>query len=422
MRHTARMRVLLAPDCFTGTLTAAEAAAAIRVGWRSVHPDDELAARPMSDGGPGFLDAIEAGLGGTRHDVVVRGPLGEPVSAQYLVTDRTPAGTDAERAGATLGGAAAGGLGGADGVPIPDIPVRPGPARAAAGPVAWIESAQAAGLHLVPQALRDPTLTTSWGVGELMLAAVKAGARRLVVGVGGTGTCDGGAGMLAAMGATGAPDLLGRGGVALAGLGAVDLSGARSAVAGLELLIASDVDVPLLGPRGAAHGFAPQKGARPDQVELLESALGHLCSVVGESPPGRHPEVGLGAGAGGGLGYGLMLLGGTRVAGIETVMTATGLAEQARTADLVITGEGALDWQSMTGKVVTGVARLAAQWAVPTIVLAGRVEVGRPELIEMGVAAAYGVLAPGSPPPPPTAAPRELAALAARVARTWGRR
>ena len=221
--------------------------------------------RPLSDGGPGFLDAIGAGRGGVRHPLSVTGPLGDEVAAEYLMSD--------------------------DGT-------------------AWIESASAAGLHLVPGDRRDPTRTTSRGVGELMVAALGQGARRIVVGVGGTGTCDGGAGLMEALGATAQPPgELSRGGGALSGLASVDLAPALAAVAGIALEVATDVDVPLLGARGAARGFAPQKGATEEQVEQLEAAMAHWAALLGRSADGRSAAVALGAGAGGGLGAALIRLG-----------------------------------------------------------------------------------------------------------------
>ncbi len=367
------MRVLICPDSFTGTLPAAEAARAIAEGWARVAAADTLVLRPMSDGGPGFLDAVQAGRGGVRHPVEVMGPIGGHVTAEYLVDD---------------------------------------------GDTAWVESATAAGLHLVPPDQRDPTRTTTFGVGQVLAAALAGGARRVVVGVGGTGTCDGGAGLLAALGARGTPhDALDRGGAALLDVERLDLEAALAAVAGRHLEVATDVDVPLLGSRGAARGFAPQKGATPEQVEDLEQAMAHWATLLGRDAEGRSAAVALGAGAGGGLGAALLRLGGRRVPGIATVMAGSGLAEELTSADLVITGEGAFDWQSMRGKVVAGVASAATAVAVPTVVLAGRVELSRREWMQVGVAAAF----PAGPQPGQD--PWEaLACAAQRAAGTWARR
>jgi glycerate kinase len=304
--------------------------------------------------------------------VSVTGPLGSPVLAEYLITDdRT----------------------------------------------AWIESACAAGLHLVPIDRRDPTRTTSGGVGELMLAALDGGATRIVVGVGGTGTCDGGAGLLEALGATSQPPGgLSHGGSQLADVAAIDLAPALDVVGGCALEVATDVDVPLLGPRGAAQGFAPQKGATEEQVEQLETAMTHWAALLGRSADGRSAAVALGAGAGGGLGAALIRLGARRVPGIGTVLDAADIAGLIGGVDLVITGEGSFDWQSLRGKVVAGVAAAALERAVPVVVLAGRVEVSRREWITAGVAAAFPAVAlPGE-------SHREgVARAAARAARTWSR-
>lgn len=367
------MKVLICPDSFTGTLTATQAAEAIADGWSRVAPDDHLLLRPMSDGGPGFLDAIAAGRGGARHALDVRGPLGDAVAGEYLLDE---SGT------------------------------------------AWVESALAAGLHLVPADQRDPTRTTSFGVGQLIGTALASGARRVVVGVGGTGTSDGGAGLLAALGAVGDPaGVLEGGGGRLADLRSVDLSPAIETLGDASVEVATDVDVPLLGPRGAAHGFAPQKGADPEQVAELEAALRHWAELLGRTPDGRSPAVALGAGAGGGIGVALLRVGARRVAGIQTVLAATGIAELLGEVDLAITGEGAFDWQSLHGKVVAGIAAAALERAVPTVVLAGRVEVSQREWMRVGVAAAFPAAAEAGQSPADG-----LVAAAARAARTWSRR
>ncbi len=341
-------------------------------GWASVAPDDALLVRPLSDGGPGFIDAVAAGQGGVRQGMSVTGPLGAPVHAEFLVTeDRT----------------------------------------------AWIESASAAGLHLIPTDRRDPTITTSRGVGELMVAALAGGVTRIVVGVGGTGTCDGGAGLLEALGARShPPDGLTRGGVQVGRVGSVDLTRALAAVGACTLEVATDVDVPLLGPRGAARGFAEQKGATPEQVEDLEAAMTTWAGVLGRTSQGRSAAVALGAGAGGGIGAALIHLGGRRVPGIGTVLCAAAITPTLADADLVVTGEGSFDWQSLRGKVVAGVAAAALERAVPVLVLAGRVEVSRREWITAGVAAAFDASAqPGEP------SSAGVARAAARAARTWSR-
>ena len=373
------MRVLIAPDSFTGTLSAVQAAEAIAAGWRDTAPDDELILAPLSDGGPGFTDVLHACLGGELIALTVHGPRGELVPASLLRV----------------------------------------------GEVAYLESAQAAGLHLIPPDRRDPGVTSTFGVGELIAAAVDAGARRIVLGLGGSGTNDGGAGALAALGAAPA-DLLRAGGLALRELDpeTLDLAPARARPAGVELQLATDVDSVLLGLRGASATFGPQKGADPDTVQRLDAALEHFARAA-------QPGVGLnmtgslaiapGAGAAGGLGFGLMLLGATRLAGIATVTELTGLADAVGTVDLVVTGEGSFDWQSLAGKVVAGVAAVAGEHARPCLVLAGRVEVGRREIAALGVSAAYAITDEVDPAEALARPAEHLRTLAARVARSWSR-
>ncbi len=368
----AGVRVLIAPDKFAGTLSAVEAAEAIADGWRRQAPDDTVVTVPMSDGGPGFVDVLHAALGGELHAVTVSGPLGDPTPATLLLT----------------------------------------------GGTAYIESSQACGLALVPEELRRPEEATSYGVGELVSEALDAGARRLVVGLGGSGTNDGGAGMLAALGATAEPEgVLRTGGAALAGLSGIDLAAARERLSGVELLAASDVDNPLLGLRGATNIFGPQKGVAKDRLVVLDAALERLADQAD-----RPLADAKGAGAAGGLGYALLLLGGKRVPGIETIVDAVRLAERAGEAEVVVTGEGAFDFQSASGKVVSGVADVAARALRPCVVLAGDVLVGSREMRAMGVESAYSLVDLVGRDTALTQARESLTALAERVARTWSRR
>jgi len=334
------VRVLIAPDCFTGTLSAAQAADAIAEGWRRSAPDDDLTLQPLSDGGPGFLDVLTAALSGATVSVTVSDPLRRPVPAAILMVDR----------GVTR--------------------------------TAYIESAQACGLHLLSEGERNPMVTSTYGVGELIDAAVGGGATRVVVGLGGSGTNDGGAGMLAALGA-GDRTALGFGGAALGELAADALEGlrlVRERLRSVELVLATDVDSPLLGLQGASAVYAAQKGATPEMAQQLEAALGHFTEVVGrgvlvsrdlltgkEIRLEREP----GAGAAGGLGYGLLLLGGHRVSGVQAVLDAVGFEALVQTADLVITGEGRSDVQTTMGKAPAGVARVARERGVPVVCLAG---------------------------------------------------
>ncbi|MBI1377658.1 MAG: glycerate kinase [Frankiales bacterium] len=380
------MRVVVAPDKFAGTLSAVEAAAAIAAGWRRTAPHDELVEVPLADGGPGFVEVVRSALGGELRTVEVSGPTGDPATGHVLLVDGT----------------------------------------------AYVEAAEACGLHLVPEP-RDPSRTTSYGVGQLLLAARDAGATSVVVGLGGSGTNDAGAGLLAALGATAATadgadatDRLRLGGGALREVAAVDLGPALEAVRGLGLVAASDVDNPLLGLRGATNGFGRQKGADDAMLMRLEGDLTAFAAAVGRRPDGRDPAVALGAGAAGGLGYALLLLGATRVPGIGTVLDTVGLAREVAAADLVVTGEGSFDWQSLRGKVVSGVAEVALEHGRGCVVLAGRVEVGRREYAATGVSGALAVVDDlrdrGRPESDafdhPAAA---LADLAERAARTWSR-
>ena len=387
------MRVVVAPDCFTGTLTARQAAAAMVEGWASHAPRDELDVVPMSDGGPGFVDSLAGSLAGQALTVTVTGPHGGPVPATVLLVD------DADD---------------------------PSGLRSA-----YLESAQACGSHLVPAQDRDPATASSTGVGELVLVAVEEGAQRVVVGLGGTVTVDGGAGLLGALGVRADGVRTDGGPRGLAGIGVDGLRGlaaARERFAGIELVAASDVDVPLLGRHGAVHGFARQKGATPEQLPGLEvamtawaSAVVRAATVAGAADPGRLVAL-PGAGAAGGIGFALLALGARRLPGVQAVADAVGLAARLDGADLVLTGEGSFDWQSLRGKVVAGVARLAGTHAVPVVVLAGQVAVGRRELAVAGVEAAYAVATTGPEIEASLAAPgRALAARTARVARTWHR-
>lgn len=373
------MRVLIAPDSFGGTLSAVDAAEAIAAGWRETAPGDEIVLAPLSDGGPGFVDVVHAAVGGELLAVTVTGPMGGPVPATVLL----------------------------------------------AGSVAYLEAAQACGLHLVPVDRRDPRVSSTYGVGELVRAALDAGAREVVLGLGGSATNDGGAGALAALGARPAALLRG-GGAGLATLPELDLAPARERVAAARLRIATDVDSPLLGLRGASAIFGPQKGADADAVQRLDAALEHFARLaqpgLGLNMTGS-PAIAPGAGAAGGLGYGLLLLGAERVAGIATVIALTDLVAAAGRVDVVVTGEGCFDWQSLQGKVVAGVAAAATSVARPCVVLAGRVEVGRREMATLGVESAYSVAElAGSPAAAMEHPARHLQALAARVARTWSRR
>jgi glycerate kinase len=364
------MRVVFAPDKFAGTLSAVEAAAAMARGWARRSPDDALVQVPMSDGGPGFVDVLHAALDGELHAVTVTGPYGEPTPATVLRV----------------------------------------------GDTAYVESAQAVGLHLTPPEGRDPERAHTRGLGELLAEAIDAGARRIVVGLGGSGTNDAGAGLLAALGATADGGDLDDGPAALADLTEVRLEAARQRVVGVELVMASDVDNPLLGIAGATKTYGPQKGLPEARLVTVDGWLQRFAEVTDRKLAGQK-----GAGAAGGLGFALMLLGAGRTPGVTLVAEAVGLRDRLASADLVVTGEGAFDFSSRSGKVPYGVAEVAARSLVPCIALAGRVLVGAREMRALGVESAYSLVDLVGEERAFADPAGALADLAQRVARTWSR-
>lgn len=362
-----RVRVLFAPDKFAGTLTAVQAAEAMARGWARQAPGDELDLAAMSDGGPGFVDVLHAALGGELHAATVPGPFGDAVPATLLVVDDT----------------------------------------------AYVESAQACGLHLTGGQRAEEASTV--GVGTLVGLAVDAGVRRVVVGLGGSGTTDGGAGLLAALGA-GADVALDRGPRGLAGVTTVDLAAATARVSGVELVAASDVDNPLAGLFGAAKTYGPQKGIPEDRLPAVDQVLEQWAAAVD-----RRVALEKGAGAAGGLGFALLALGAVREPGIGLVAAAVGLADRARWADLVVTGEGSFDFSSRSGKVPHGVAEIAADAVRPCITLAGRVLIGSREMRALGIESAYSLVDLVGEEQALADPVGSLERLAARTARTWSR-
>jgi glycerate kinase len=335
------VKVLLAPDSFKGSLSAPDAARAMAEGWRRVFPDTEIISLPIADGGEGTLDALLAATEGMVFPHNVTGPLGEPVAARWgLLGD---------------------------------------------GRTAVVELAEAAGLTLVPPERRDPKITTTRGVGELLReAAIHTGVRRIIVGLGGSATNDGGAGLLSALGVRfldGNGNELPPGGAALSRLAAVDTSVLHLDPRSLDILIACDVDNPLAGPRGASAIFGPQKGATPQDVDLLDEALTRFAAVVeresGEASDAlrARPSVLKGAGAAGGTAFGLLWMfpKAQLRPGIDLVLDAIGFDRHLSGADLVLTGEGRLDAQTLGGKAVAGVARRAKDVGVPVGALVGAV-------------------------------------------------
>lgn len=330
-------RVVIAPDKFKGTLDAAAAGAALAAGWRRVDRGAEVDMVPVADGGDGTLEALVAALGGRVERARVTGPLGDPVEAEYALVE------------------------------TPD------------GLLGVVEMARASGLGLVAESRRDPKRATSRGTGELIAAACRAGARRVLVCIGGSATNDAGAGMAQAVGVRLLDDR-GRdvppGGAALERLSRIDVTGLDPAVAAAEVTVACDVDNPLVGPHGASATYGPQKGASPEDVVLLDRALGHFAAVA-------YRDLGIdvrdvpGAGAAGGMGGGLVAMLGARLRpGFDLVAEALGLPRRLAVADTTVTGEGRFDRQSERGKAPAGVLRLAREAGCRTVLVAGQVEPG----------------------------------------------
>jgi len=372
------MRVLICPDKFAGTLSAVEVAEAVAAGWRSVRPADTLVTSPLSDGGPGFVDVLAGALHGAVVPVPTTDPLGRPVTGHILVH----------------------------------------------GDTAYVESAQACGLDLLAEDERDPKITTTLGLSSLVLAAARGGARTAVIGLGGSVTNDGGAGFLAGLGVTarsavGLP--IGPGGAAL--VAAASLSGTPR-LRGMALVAATDVDNPLTGLYGASNVYGPQKGATRQDVLLLDGALERFAALLVKDLDTAPADLAAlpGAGAAGGLGAALLALGGRVESGIGLVRGLTGLDAALEVADLVVTGEGSFDEQSLRGKVVAGVATAARDRGVPCVVLAGRVSAGRREAAAIGVTRAYALVDHFGDVRTAMQRPAEgLSALGARLAGQWSR-
>lgn len=339
------MKVVLAPDSFKESMSAAQAAAAMARGVRAVWPDAECVEVPMADGGEGTVEALVAGLGGEIVVAEVTGPLGVPVRASYGWIE-------------------------ADGLAV-------------------MEVAAAVGIGLVPPAERDIARASSHGVGQLILDALDHGARRFIIGIGGTVTNDAGAGMLQALG-VGLSDAGGRpverGPLGLEALLTSDFTGLDPRLASAELVIASDVTNPLLGERGASAVFGPQKGATPDQVPRLDAALARLADHL-DAHAGADIRHAPGAGAAGGLGAAFLSIGAGMRQGVEVVTQAARLEAALQGADLCFTGEGSVDAQTAHGKTPLGVAQVAGRQGVPVVLLAGRIGPGADELLSLGVAA-----------------------------------
>ena len=344
------MRVVIAPDSFKECLRASEVAEALRAGWLEGMPDAEVIAFPMADGGEGTVDAVVRSAGGTLVARTVSGPLGAPVEAAYGLLH--------------------------------------------GGKVAVLEMAAASGLALVPPEKRDPCRASTRGTGELIAHALEAGVEDIIMGVGGSATNDGGAGMAQALGyrlLNKRGEELGGGGARLVQLDRIDTSGRHPRLDAVKFYVACDVNNPLCGPEGASAVYGPQKGASSEDILILDHALSHFAGVM-ERDLGVSLRDLPGAGAAGGLAGGLMAFAGATLEnGLEMIATLCGLHQALAGADLVITGEGSLDGQSAFGKTPAGIARLARAYNVPVIALGGRVTREAEMLRDLGVTALFSI-------------------------------
>lgn len=345
------MKIVIAPDSYKESLSALDVATAIETGFREIYPHAEYVKVPVADGGEGTVEAMVAATQGHIVQVSVNGPLGEPVNAFYGLS---------------------------------------GDMRCA-----YIEMAAASGLESVPPTRRNPLLTTSWGTGELIRHALDAGVSQIIIGIGGSATNDGGAGMAQALGAkllSAGQQQIAPGGGALETLARIDLSELDPRLADCRIDVACDVTNPLTGPQGASAVFGPQKGATAAMIERLDRGLQHFAQIID-----RDLDIDVlsleGGGAAGGMGAALYAFCGANLRpGIEIVTDALGLAELVADADLVITGEGRIDSQTIHGKVPVGVAKVAKRFNVPVIGIAGSLTADVGVVHQHGLDAVFSVL------------------------------
>ena len=345
------MKIVIAPDSYKESLSALEVASAIEAGFREIYPDADYIKLPVADGGEGTVEAMVAATQGRVIEVEVTGPLGEPVSGFYGIS---------------------------------------GDERCA-----FIEMAAASGLELLPPARRNPLKTTSWGTGELIRHALDRGVTRIIIGLGGSATNDGGAGMVQALGAkllTAEGQAIAPGGVGLATLAKIDISGLDSRLTHCQIDVACDVTNPLIGDEGASVVFGPQKGATPEMVKQLDDALAHYAERIAQ-------DLDLdvlaleGGGAAGGMGAALYAFCGAKLRpGIDIVTEALHLDTLVADADLVITGEGRIDSQTIHGKVPVGVARVAKRYQIPVIGIAGSLTADVGVVHQHGLDAVFSVI------------------------------
>ncbi|WP_026584681.1 glycerate kinase [Bacillus sp. J33] len=348
------MKIVIAPDSFKESLSALEAANAIERGFKTIFPNAEYKKMPMADGGEGTVQSLVDTTNGSIEKRMVAGPLGEPVQAFFgLMGD---------------------------------------------GKSAVIEMAAASGLHLVPAEKRNPLITSTRGTGELIAAALDLGADHIIIGIGGSATNDGGAGMVQALGGKLLDEdgnEIGPGGGSLSQLASVDLSDLDPRLDHVHIEVACDVDNPLTGPRGASAIFGPQKGATPEMAEILDHNLEHFADIV-EQALGRSFRDIEGAGAAGGIGGSLLaFLNADLKRGIDIVLKAVHFEEEVKDADLVITGEGRIDSQTIYGKTPIGVAKAAKKYGVSVIGLAGSLSDDSDVVHEHGIDALFTIV-PGT--------------------------
>jgi glycerate 2-kinase len=345
------MKVIIAPDSFKESLSALEVANAIEKGFRDIFPEAEYVKIPMADGGEGTVQSLVDATGGRIVKTEVTGPLGDRVQAFFGM----------------LGD----------------------------GKTAVIEMAAASGLHLVPSEKRNPLVTTTRGTGELILAALDEGAEHIIIGIGGSATNDGGAGMIQALGGrllNRHGQEIGPGGGSLSELADIDLSGLDQRLKCVKIEVACDVDNPLTGPKGASAVFGPQKGATPEMVVTLDKNLHHYADVI-ERVLGKQVKDIPGAGAAGGLGAGLLaFLDAKLKRGVEIVLETVNFHERIQGASLVITGEGRIDGQTIFGKTPIGVAKAAKRYNIPVIAIAGSVSDDSDVVRSHGIDALYSIV------------------------------
>lgn len=345
------MNIVIAPDSFKESLTALEVALAIKTGFERIFPQAEYQLAPMADGGEGSVQSLVDATQGDLQKTAVIAPLANRVEAIWgLSGDKQ---------------------------------------------TAFIEMAAASGLHLVPPEQRNPLVTTSYGTGELVKAALSLGVKKIILGIGGSATNDAGVGMLQALGIrflNAEQKEIGFGGEQLASLAYIDMTELDPRLAQVEIEVACDVSNPLCGEQGASAIFGPQKGATPDMVEKLNSALAHFAQVA-EKQLGKNIAHHAGAGAAGGMGAGLLLLPKvTLKSGVQIIIETTVLKEKIQQADLVITGEGRMDSQSIAGKTPIGVAKLAKQFDKPVIAIVGSLREDYPVVYQHGIDAVFPII------------------------------